>query len=530
MRQGLGARLQRRLVQQGAHLLLQPACAQGIGLHIGVGQQGLGKSDVVLNPVEPELGQGAACALQGRVKALRVVHDDLGQQGVKAGVRLHAGMAMAVHANARSCGRLIGQHQPAGRHGAAIRPHALGVDAHLNRAACGRGNLRLLGTQFKQGGALRQPQLPLHQVQPRDLLGDGVLHLQARVGFHEVPASAVQVQQELEGAQATQLHGLRHSYGCKQQGLAHLDAELRGRRNLDELLMVALQRAIALPHMTGRTRAIAQHLHFDVAGAAHQLLDIQVGTAKGGQRLGLAALEAWRDLVEAFNHAHAASTTTGQGLDHHGAGQVAMAQRPEEDLRLSQAHGAVHALGDRHLTACSQRARLCPVAQQVQHLGSRAHKGQASSHARPGKGRVLAQQAVARVHMRAGLLAGGQQHLSHVQVGRHATARQGVHHVHMVGMQGVAFVLRHQAHGAPAQLSCGTGNANGDLTTVDDQQDRGLRGAVYVHEKSIQASRGWAPILAAAPSLIRQAARGAAMKACVRNGTQGVLVPGIKLG
>ena len=170
-----------------------------------------------------------------------------------------------------------------------------------------------------------------------------------------------------------------------------------------------------------------------------------------------------------FDHAHATAAATGQGLDHHGA---ALAQPRKEVLGLCQGDGVVDALGHRHAAALRQGTRLRLVAEQVEHLGRGAHEDQAGRRAGARKVGVLAEQAVARMNMGAAFGLRRRDHVVDVQVGRHALARQDLQRIHMKRMLGGLVVFGHQAHSAPAQFMRGAGDADGDLATVGDQEDR----------------------------------------------------------
>ncbi len=70
------------------------------------------------------------------------------------------------------------------------------------------------------------------------------------------------------------------------------------RRDFDQLLMAALQRAFALPQMRDRA-SVADDLHFDVARVGQQFLGIESGVAECGLRLGGAARERLVDVGRA---------------------------------------------------------------------------------------------------------------------------------------------------------------------------------------------------------------------------------------
>src|SRR5207247_11146179 len=60
--------------------------------------------------------------------------------------------------------------------------------------------------------------------------------------------------------------------------------EIRRRRLLDELLMAALDRALALVQMHDRAFAVAEDLHLDVAGRVEIALHVQLTIAQRAVR------------------------------------------------------------------------------------------------------------------------------------------------------------------------------------------------------------------------------------------------------
>ncbi len=69
-----------------------------------------------------------------------------------------------------------------------------------------------------------------------------------------------------------------------------LDVEGRGAGLLPDLLVAALQRAVALAQMHGVALAVAEHLDLDVARAGEILLEIDGVVAEGGLGLGARGL------------------------------------------------------------------------------------------------------------------------------------------------------------------------------------------------------------------------------------------------
>src|SRR5206468_9894409 len=135
----------------------------------------------------------------------------------------------------------------------------LRVDPDLDRVA---GARRPSGQ--RQRLARGDPDLLPDEVERRDQLGHGMLDLEARIQLDE-RERAVRRDQELEGArvavaevQAGALRGPLHR-------LALDGVERRGRRLLDQLLVPALDRALALAAREHAAVAVAEHLDLEMS-------------------------------------------------------------------------------------------------------------------------------------------------------------------------------------------------------------------------------------------------------------------------
>ncbi len=95
--------------------------------------------------------------------------------------------------------------------------------------------------------------------------------------------------QKLERAEVVVTRHLSKLHSGVENALAQSLWQIGRRRDLDELLMAALNAAIALAKVTDRARAVADNLHFDVSRRAYALLNIDRAIAKRRLRFGLAA-------------------------------------------------------------------------------------------------------------------------------------------------------------------------------------------------------------------------------------------------
>ena len=221
-----------------------------------------------------------------RLLAILAPGDDLAEQRVVAVRNRIAGGEAGIHAHRfhpRPLQKLqlpgARQESPLGIFGADARLDGVTVEAHL-----------LL--RQRQGLPGRDPQLPLDQVQPRDRLGDGVLHLQPRIHFHEI--ELVPVEEKFDGAGAHVAHLARDHEGGGAQPLAQRFRQRRRRRLFDQLLVAALDGAVAVAQVHEVAVRVGEHLHLDVARCRQVAFQKQRAiaeralgeAARGGERRG----------------------------------------------------------------------------------------------------------------------------------------------------------------------------------------------------------------------------------------------------
>lgn len=149
-----------------------------------------------------------------------------------------------------------------------------------------------------------------HQVYAGEFLGDGVLDLETRVGLDEVEGvRVVRVDEELEGPEA-EIPGRRsHRDRGLDQQVTRARGEPRAGRDLDQLLVAALDRALPVPQVGHLAGAVPDDLDLDVLGAGQQLLDVDVAVAEGALGLGAAALVGPGEVRRVVHGAHAAAAS-----------------------------------------------------------------------------------------------------------------------------------------------------------------------------------------------------------------------------
>ena len=154
------------------------------------------------------------------------------------------------------------------------------------------------------------------EVDPGEHLGDRVLDLDPAVDLDEVGV-ALAVDEELERAHvlvAGRDDGADGAFGELGPGG---DVERRRRRLLEDLLVPALDRAVALADVDAVAEAVDRHLDLDVAVLVEPPLEVERVVAERGLRLGAADLERRFELARRADHAHALAAAARGGLDEH---------------------------------------------------------------------------------------------------------------------------------------------------------------------------------------------------------------------
>src|SRR3954463_7182865 len=139
----------------------------------------------------------------------------------------------------------------------------------------------LFERQALSGG---NPDLLLDDIHPGNEFGHRVLDLDARIHLEEKEVALV-VEEELERTGVGVLHRARRI----DDGAPEFAAHFFGHRNrwsfFQQLLMAALNRALALTKVNDGAMVIAEYLKFDMTRVLDVLLEIDVSHAERGFRL-----------------------------------------------------------------------------------------------------------------------------------------------------------------------------------------------------------------------------------------------------
>ena len=256
---------------------LQKGRIEATGPEVRILHDLLQERDRRLDPAQDEFFERAVHAADGFLPSA-APHRELGQESVIVRRNRVILIDRAVNANPDAARRQVGCDRPGGR--AEVVPRVLGIDPALDGVALERD---VLLSDFKRLSG-RDRDLRPHNVHGGDLLGDGVLHLDTRVHLDEVVASLL-VEKKFHGARVVVIHGPGDGDGR----LTHLRAQARGqnqrRRDLDQLLVAALDRTIAFAQVDDVAVAVREDLELDVVRSIEVFFNKQATVAERRERL-----------------------------------------------------------------------------------------------------------------------------------------------------------------------------------------------------------------------------------------------------
>jgi hypothetical protein len=321
------------------------------------------------------------------VLAVGAVDDQLRDHRVVQRRDLGAGDHPGVDADAGP-GRLAVAGDPARRRQEALR-NVLGVDPALDRVAA-QPHLVLRHGEWLAGG---DPDLLADEVDPRHLLGDGVLDLDARVHLHEV-VGAVGREQALDRPGRAVAAGARCLDRDRADALAQLLVDRRRGRLLDELLMPPLDRAVALAEVDDVAVRVGEDLDLHVARVLEVALDVHRRIREVRLPLAARRLERACRLGRLAHDLHPLAAAAGSGLDDQRVADLLA--EPDDLLRGADRLGRPR--HDRHARLAHARAGRRLVAHQLDRLRRRPDPDEAGRFDRAREPRVLGEEAVPRVH------------------------------------------------------------------------------------------------------------------------------------
>ena len=363
---------------------------------------------VGLGAVQTRLGERRPKPRE-RLLAGRPVRDQLGDHRVERRRHLDARLHPGLHAEPVDLVREAHVDELAGTR-AEVEERVLRVEARLHRVT-GRDEPRALGLEIERL-ARGQAQHPRDQVDAVHRLGDAVLDLQPGVDLEEEEALVGGVDDELDGAGVAVIDLGEQPLGGLGERRPRRVREVRRGALLEHLLVAALRRAVAAADGEHPAPPVAEHLHLDVTGRADVALEVEAGVPEVRAAEPLHAVEgrAQRRLVRA--HLHADAAPAGGALEHDrpadGVGGPDRVLHVVEQLAPRQ---------QRHAGARGELAGAVLEPERLDLLGARADEDEALRLAATHERRVLAQEAVARVHRVTALLARDPEQSLRVEVG-----------------------------------------------------------------------------------------------------------------
>lgn len=336
--------------------------------------------------------------------------------------------------------------------GAPVLGGVLGVQAGLDGVAGGLGGCQ------RQGRTLGDAQLQGDEVESEDGFGDGVFHLEAGVHLQEV-RPPVGGDEELDGTRALVGDRAGGGDGGLVEGGAQGLGECRCRGLLDDLLVTALEGAVAGAECPDGSVGVGEDLDLDVAAALDVGLGEDLAVAEGGGRLGGGRLHLLLEGVEVAYDAHAASAAARGGLEE--KGQVGGGGSSRVDGVEERDPGGAHQLLGPGLGG-----------HRLDGFGRRADPGESGGGDVAGEACVLGQESVAGVDGVRACGEGGLDDQVAAQVGVGGGGAGQAHgRVGLPYVQGVGVGVGVDGDGGQAQGAGGAEDADRDLTAVGDQEE-----------------------------------------------------------
>ena len=371
-----------------------------VGVDLALAEQGMledlaVEGDGGLDAADDVFAQGAVHDAQGLFPVVGI-GDEQGAGRVIVGRELVTGTDVGVQTHTGAARRHVTGDQTG--IGSEVLLRVLAVDTHLH-GTVGRTQVLFAVTQFRTKG---HGDLLFHQVDAVAAFGDAVFHLQTGVDFDHV-GRAVGRDQEFHRGQGVVTHGAHQATGVVLELFAQLAGHARPgrRRDLDELLMVALHGAVAFVKGKDIAVHVGDDLDLDVAHIGQELFHEQARIAEGGLGHGGGLEEGVFQLGFIVDGEDTAATAAAFGLEHDGQTDLGDQLTGGGDV-----HGPVRTGHHGDAQLAGHGAGLHFVAQQVHGFGSGTDKGDTGFLAALGETGVLRGKAPAGVDTDNAALAG----------------------------------------------------------------------------------------------------------------------------
>ena len=317
-----------------------------------------------------------------------------------------------------------------------------------------------------------------HEVDARHLLGDGVFDLDAGVHLDEEPLFFIHIVEKFDCSRVVVADAGGETHGGLTEVATHAGVEVHGRRDLDHLLVAALDGAVALVEVEDISVTVAEDLHLDVLRARYVFFEEHGGIAERAARFALRLVEQRRQILGFLDHAHAAPATSEGRFDD---------ERKPDFFRDPQClaplgHGILGAGKHGDMELLGERSSGGLVAHGIEETRIRPHESNARLVASPGKPGVLGEEPVAGMdHVHAAFACEGDDALDiEIRTNRPLALADDISLVGLEAVHGVAVLLRVDRDGSHAELGGCAEDADGDFAAVGDEEgfsgDRNGRG------------------------------------------------------
>ncbi|ERG89135.1 MAG: hypothetical protein J07HX5_01288 [halophilic archaeon J07HX5] len=261
--------------------------------------------------------------------------------------------------------------------GANLVGGVLGVDTELDSVSV-ELDVRLVVRELLAGC---NPELPLDDIDPREKLRHRMLNLDPSIDLEKVEvglgaelrgaALAVVFDEKLDGTGVGVIRLARSLAGGRVDLLTQLRRQCCGRALLDDLLVAALERAIALAEVENRSVGVGENLHLDVAWVLEIPFEVDGVVVEIRCALPLGTLELVGCVRWCLDDFHSAAAATALGFDRN---RVAVLLSKRLDC-CCVGHRLGRPRNNRHASLVQQRASACLLAERSHCVARRANPG-----------------------------------------------------------------------------------------------------------------------------------------------------------
>ncbi len=234
---------------------------------------------------------------------------------------------------------------------------------------------------------------------------------------------------------------------------------------LDNLLVAALDRTLALTKVDQVAGGITEHLDFDVARLLQQAFKEDGGVSESCLGLAPGARQLFREVGSIVHFAHTLAATTGGGFDEQGeAGALRLAQQYGVELALSIVAGH-----SRHVDCLRQLLGGDLGSHQAHSISRWADEDDASLLARLDEGDIFGEEAVARMNSLGTAAPGNVDDSIDAQVA--LCCRRGANVVSLVGLLNMASMtvsIGVDGYRLHSHFTAGCYDAKGYLPAIGD--------------------------------------------------------------